>query len=89
MVILEAMAAGRPIVATRVGENPYVIADGVNGLLVDARDVQGQAAALMRLISDSRLRGSLGAVAERNVAEHFTVEHMTKAYERVYLDLTS
>lgn len=88
MVLLEAMATGRPIVATRVGENPYVIADGVDGILVDAHDVEGQAIALTRLISDSRLRDSLGAVAERKIAAHFTVDHMTKAYERVYEDLT-
>lgn len=87
VVILEAMAAGKPIVATRVGETPQVIEDGVDGLLVDAGDVDGMAAALGRVLGDAGLRHRLGAAARRKVGELFTVEHMTRAYERAYLDV--
>ncbi len=89
MVVLEAMGSGRAVVATRVGENTHVIDDGVDGLLVDAGDVDGQAAALIRLIADADLRQRMGAAAKRRVAENFTVTHMARAYELIYLDLTS
>lgn len=87
MVILEAMAAKRAIVATRVGENGRIIEDGVDGLLVQPRDIGGMAAALGRLIDDSALRVRLGEAARAKVEQRFTVAHMTKAYEAIYSDL--
>jgi glycosyltransferase involved in cell wall biosynthesis len=87
MVILEAMAARRPIVATCVGENGYVIEDGVDGLLVQPRDIGGMATALGRLIDDAALRVRLGEAARAKVERQFTVERMTKGYEAVYTDL--
>ena len=85
MVVLEAMSAGKPIVATRVGENPHIIEHGADGLLVDPKDVDGQAAALVRLIEDETLRRRLGMEARRKVAQRFSVAHMTQAYEEIYL----
>lgn len=85
IVILEAMAVGKPIVASRVGENPVVIQDGVNGLLVNAKDIDGMASALLRLVGDPELRQRLGAEAARTAAERFSVEHMTRAYEQAYV----
>lgn len=87
MVILEAMAAGRPIVATQVGENSQVIEDGVDGLLVQPRNIEEMATALCRLIDDQALRVRLGEAARSKVKQFFTVEHMTKAYEELYLDV--
>jgi glycosyltransferase involved in cell wall biosynthesis len=87
VVILEAMAAGKPVVATRVGENGQVIEDGVEGMLVESKDVAGMAAAIGRLIDDAGLRLSLGQAGRSKVERRFTVEHMTRAYEDVYLDL--
>lgn len=87
MVILEAMAAGKPVVATSVGENSKVIEDGIDGLLVQPRDISGMAAALGRLIDDAALRVRLGAAARAKVEQRLTVEHMTKAYEAIYSDL--
>ena len=86
IVILEAMAAGKAIVATRVGENPFVIEDDVDGLLVEAGDIDGMTAALGRLINDEKLRKRLGKAAARKIAEQFTAEHMTRAYERLYIE---
>ncbi|HEY7497047.1 MAG TPA: glycosyltransferase family 4 protein [Vicinamibacterales bacterium] len=86
MVILEAMAAGKPIVATRVGENPHVVADGVTGLLCNPRDVDGMAAALGRLVDDPALRQRFGAAGRARWRDNFTVQHMTSAYERAYLE---
>lgn len=87
MVVLEAMAARRPIVATHVGENGYVIEDGVDGLLVQPRDIGGMATALGRLIDDAALRVRLGEAARLKVEQRFTMEQMTKAYEAIYSDL--
>jgi len=87
VVVLEAMAAGKAVVATRVGENPQVIDDGTNGLLVSPGDVEGMAHALLRLLDDAGLRRRLGEAARQKVKERFTVAHMTRAYERAYLDV--
>lgn len=84
VVILEAMAAAKPIVATRVGENSRIIDDGVDGLLIQPGDRDGMAAALCRLLDDPGLTGRLGAAARRKAEQQFSVEHMTHAYEQVY-----
>jgi len=86
IVILEAMAAGKPIVATRVGENTRIIENEVDGFLVKPHDVNGMAEALGRLIDDAGLRCRLGNAAAEKVAQQFTVEHMTQAYEQIYLE---
>lgn len=70
MVIVEAMALGKAVVATRAGGPPEIVTDGVNGLLVEPGDVSGLAAALSRLIESSRLRRQLGA-AGRERAQRF------------------
>ncbi len=84
IVLLEAMAAGRPVVATAVGEAPHIIEDGVEGLLVEPKDVAAMATALRRLINDAALRDRLGRCAVAKVARRFTVEQMTRAYEDIY-----
>lgn len=86
IVILEAMAAGKPIVATRVGETPHIIEDEVEGLLVKPKDVKGMVAALGRVIDDVELRRRLGRAAARKVMQRFTIEHMTREYEDIYLE---
>jgi glycosyltransferase involved in cell wall biosynthesis len=87
VAVLEAMAAGKPVVVTRVGENPHVIEDGVDGLLVNVGDVDGMASALGRLMDSPDLRHRLGRAAVEKVANHFTVAHMSRAYEKMYLDV--
>ena len=87
VVILEAMAAGKPIVATRVGENTHIVKEGVNGFAVDSGDIAAMAEALDRLIDDGELRQRLGARGRLDVQERYTIEHMTRAYEDAYLDM--
>lgn len=87
MVILEAMAARKPIVATRVGENGLIIDEGRDGYLAQPKDIGGMTAALCRLIDDESLRGRLGAEGRLKVEQRFTVEHMTRAYEKIYRNL--
>lgn len=86
VAILEAMAAAKPIVATRVGENGAILDDGIDGLLVKPRDIDGMAAALGRLAADPGLRQRLGRAAASKVAHGFTVQQMARAYEQLYME---
>lgn len=86
IAILEAMAAGRPVVATRVGEAPHVITSGVDGYLVDVGDIGGIAEVLSTLADDRELRRRIGTAAARTVEQRFTVGHMARAYEEMYLE---
>jgi glycosyltransferase involved in cell wall biosynthesis len=67
-VIVEAMAAGRAVVATRVGGSPELVIDGRTGVLVERGDPGGLAAALISLLLDARRRAELGAAAQRHIA---------------------
>ncbi len=60
IVLVEAMTAGLPVVSTRVGTIPEMIEEGEHGLLVNPRDRQGLAAALLRLLGDAELRQTMG-----------------------------
>lgn len=70
IVALEAMAAGVPVVASRTGGLAEVVRDGETGLLVPPRDVEGLAAALVRLIGDPALRERLGQGARARMAAY-------------------
>lgn len=87
MVLLEAMAAGRAIVATRVGETPLVIQDEVSGLLVSPGDVQAMTAALTTLLTDPGLRRSLGTAACKRYQAEFTAQVMANNYMTLYEEL--
>ena len=84
MVILEAMAAGKPIVATEVGENRHVIKDGESGFLCKPKDVDGMARYLDRLLSHADVRGRVGEKAREEFNASFTVDRMARNYERLY-----
>jgi glycosyltransferase involved in cell wall biosynthesis len=86
IAVLEAMAAGRAIVATRVGENPHIIEHDVDGLLVDPGDVDGMTQTLARVVTDEHLRQRLGQAAAQKVSRQFTIDRMARAYERIYLE---
>jgi glycosyltransferase involved in cell wall biosynthesis len=81
--LIEACAAGRPVVTTDVTGCREVVADGVNGLLVKVRDADALAAALQRLLNDPDLRARLGAAGRRRAVAEFDV----KAVVRATLDL--
>jgi glycosyltransferase involved in cell wall biosynthesis len=85
-VLLDAMALGRPIAATRAGGIPEVVADGESGLLADPNNPDELGAAIVRLVSDRALSSRLAAAGRRRVQE-FSVERMTdrmlEVYERV------
>jgi glycosyltransferase involved in cell wall biosynthesis len=82
--LLESMAAGIPVVATRVGGNPEVIEDGVSGLLVPPRDSTALAAVIGRLLEDEELALGLGQAGIRRVAELFSIEGSIDQTEHLY-----
>jgi glycosyltransferase involved in cell wall biosynthesis len=85
LAVLEAMAAGVPVVATNVGDLPMIVKDGVTGLLVNPDDECEFANALFELLSNENRAKELGNRA-RKLAEGFSVEAMVRAYESLYDD---
>jgi len=81
--ILEAMSAGLPVVATRVGGVPEIVEDGVTGILVPASDPAALAIALARMAGDRGLRETMG-VRGRELASHFSAERTAEMTERAY-----
>lgn len=75
-VVVEAMAAGKPLVSTDVGGAREVIEDGANALLIPPSDVAAIVAAVVRLHGDETLRRRLGEAARESVTRRFTVERM-------------
>jgi glycosyltransferase involved in cell wall biosynthesis len=84
LVVVEAMLAARPVVATRVGSVAEAVSDGETGLLVNKDDVDSLAAALRRLRDDPALRVRLGRCGREVAIARFTVEHMVERYERIW-----
>lgn len=84
VVALEAMQAGIPVVATRVGGIPEIVADSVTGVLVAPDDPAAMAAAIGSLLADGRRREAMGAAGRARVAERFCLEAMVAAYEELY-----
>jgi glycosyltransferase involved in cell wall biosynthesis len=85
--LLESMAAGVPVVATRVGGSPEAVEDGVSGFLVPPRDAAALAEGMNALLGDAALARRLGEAARRRIADHFSLESMTRELERLYLRL--
>jgi len=82
LVALEAMARGKPVVATPVGGTPELVDDGVTGILVDG--VDELAAALRRLAADPDEARRMGAAGRRRVEEHFSEDAMTGRVLQIY-----
>jgi glycosyltransferase involved in cell wall biosynthesis len=87
-VLVEAMAASRPVVASRVGGIPDLVRNGRNGLLVAPGDEAGLAAGIGLLLDDPALAARMGD-AGRIVCREFSLEAMTARLDRLYTDLLS
>jgi glycosyltransferase involved in cell wall biosynthesis len=85
-VLVEAMACGKPIVASNVGGIPDLVKDGHNGFLVGPGDVNGLSLAIKKLIEDEQLRLEMGAKG-RAISRNYGVEEMIKKIDDLYTSL--
>jgi glycosyltransferase involved in cell wall biosynthesis len=86
VVARQAMAHGRPVVATAVGGLADAVVDGVTGLLVPPGQVPALRAALVRLLEDETLRSELGAAARRHAEQRFSLAAAAQATVAAYRD---
>jgi glycosyltransferase involved in cell wall biosynthesis len=86
-VVFEYLAAGRPLIASRVGVVPEVLTDDEHAVLVPAGDAEALAAALTRLVGDSAARARLGAAGRRLVEQRYSGAQVAAALEARYASL--
>jgi glycosyltransferase involved in cell wall biosynthesis len=84
---IEALAGGRPVVATEVGGVPDVVRDGVDGFLVEPGDVDAMADRLARLAADADLRRRMGEAGSASVRERYSVTRLLDDVDRLYRSL--
>jgi glycosyltransferase involved in cell wall biosynthesis len=84
LAVLEALAAGKPVVATAVGGVPELVDDGETGTLVSTGDVPAFARAMGTLLADSELRERMGRFAGLRALRDFDIQAMARAYEELY-----
>ena len=84
---IEALAGGRPVVATRVGGVPDVVRDGIDGYLVEPGDVDAMAARLADLAADPPLRHRMGEAGRASVHERYSVDRLLDDVDRLYREL--
>lgn len=89
MALLQAMACGVPVIASRVGGVPEIVRNGVDGILVDPGAEDQLVAALTLLAGDAALRRRLGAAGRARVVERFGIEHSVRSLVGVYEGLAA
>lgn len=89
MAMLEAMAAGLPIVATKVGGNVELIEHGVNGLLVEPQNIEALESALSALAADSQRRLRFGAYNRALIEQHYGWRSVAQQYEAVFREVAA
>lgn len=85
--VLEAMAAGKPVIAFRSGGAPEMVDDGRTGRLVD--DIEGLVAAMVELAGDDTLRAEMGSEGSRRVRDEFTLDRHVDRMESLFLEIAS
>lgn len=87
MAVLEAMACGRPVVATAVNGTPEAVVDGETGFLIPPNDAAALAAAVLRLLRDPTLARQMGAAGRRRVERDFSIERSMASVHALYDEL--
>lgn len=87
--VLEAMAAGKAVVAAAVGGTIEAVQDGRTGILVPPRNPEALAGALLCLLRDPACARRMGEAGKARVREEFSLEKMVRSYENLYEDLTA
>ena len=85
--LIEAMLSGLPVVATRVGGVPEIVAEGSTGLLVPPGDVEAMTAGVLRLLKNPDLRQKMGAEAREMALRQFSAGEMVRRLDRLYREL--
>jgi len=87
MVLIEAMACGRPVVASRIGGIPLLVNDGYDGLLVESGNVGELAAACIRLLADPDLAAEFGRRGRQKVEADFSWPSRLSAYDQLFTEI--
>ncbi len=87
LVVLEAMACGRPVVATRVGGVAELVANGETGIVVPPRDSLALARGIVRLLNNTRLAASMGERGRQRAVAEFDLEHCARRHRELYLGI--
>jgi glycosyltransferase involved in cell wall biosynthesis len=85
LTVIEAMASGKPVIATAVGGVPELIADGLNGILVPPGDGTALAKAMVRMVQDFSSRKKMGELGRTIAQERFDIPNMVKGYSNIYI----
>ena len=88
ITLLEAMAAGLPVVVTAVGGNPELVRDGIDGLLAPRGDHHAIAAAMLRLLGDADLARAMGRAGAERVRTQFRIDRTIERYYELYVGAT-
>lgn len=83
-VIIEGMAAGKPIVATNGGGVPEIVDDGKTGILIPMGNIQAMAEAISRILDDPAAAIKMGERGRERVREHFTIDQTARKVEQIY-----
>jgi len=86
--LIEGMAAGLPVLATRVGGIPEMVEEGRTGLLVAAEDDEAMARQILYLAEDAAARDRLGQAGRERASDLFSEERMVAEYDRAYQDMS-
>lgn len=87
IVLLEAMAAGKPVIATAISEIPKIVADGKTGILVPPKDASALSSAIVELVRDPHKRQMMGKNGMERVVGEFSLEKSAAGYKHLYQDL--
>jgi len=85
--LLEAMACGLPVIASKIGGVVDVVEDGKSGILFEPGDVSGLASAMVRLLNDNELRFKLGAEARKRIVDSFSIDKIADEYINLYKEV--
>jgi glycosyltransferase involved in cell wall biosynthesis len=86
-VLLEAMAAGLPVVVSNVGANPEIVEDGVNGFIIKPGDINAIADRIVKLAEDSNLRKSMGQINLKLAKEKYDMSIVAEKIDKLYQGL--
>lgn len=87
IAVIEAMACGKPVLATAIGGIAEIVESGTSGILVEPDNAAALAHELRRLLSDDQLRKRLGEAGYKRVMQHFCISHTVTGYERAFTSL--